>query len=43
MSSEATVAKAGYLSILRREWLLGVAFATMALFLLFGKAWLADL
>jgi Ca2+:H+ antiporter len=28
---------------LRREWLLGVAFATTALFLLFGKGWLADL
>src|SRR3984957_20601814 len=43
MSSEATLVKAGYLSTLRREWLLGVAFATTALFLLFGKAWLADL
>jgi Ca2+:H+ antiporter len=28
---------------LRREWLLGVAIATTALFLLFGKGWLADL
>ena len=28
---------------MRREWLLGVAFATTALFLLFGKGWLADL
>src|SRR3984885_7098025 len=43
MSSEATVVKAGYLSTLRREWLLGAAFATTALFLLFGKGWLADL
>ena len=43
MSSEATLVKAGYLSTLRREWLLGVAFATTALFLLFGKSWLADL
>jgi Ca2+:H+ antiporter len=43
MSSEATFAKAGSLSILRREWLLGAAFATTALFLLFGKGWLADL
>ncbi len=43
MSSEATLAKAGYLSTLRREWLLGAAFATTALFLLFGKGWLADL
>src|ERR1700744_3588791 len=43
MSSEATLAKAGYLSILRQEWLLGAAFATTALFLLFGKGWLADL
>ena len=31
------------LSRLRREWLLVVAFATTALFLLFGKGWLADL
>src|ERR1700677_2981666 len=28
---------------LRREWLLGVAGAASALFLLFGKGWLADL
>jgi Ca2+:H+ antiporter len=43
MSAEATLAKVGYLSTLRREWLLGAAFATTALFLLFGKSWLADL
>jgi Ca2+:H+ antiporter len=43
MSSEATLVKVGYLSTLRREWLLGAAFATTALFLLFGKGWLADL
>jgi Ca2+:H+ antiporter len=43
MSSEATLVKAGYFSTLRREWLLGAAFATTALFLLFGKGWLADL
>jgi Ca2+:H+ antiporter len=43
MSSEATLAKAGYFSTLQREWLLGAAFATTALFLLFGKGWLADL
>ena len=43
MSSEVTLGKAGYLSTLRREWLLGAAFATTALFLLFGKGWLADL
>ncbi len=43
MSSEATLVKAGYLSTLRREWLLGAGFATTALFLLFGKSWLADL
>jgi Ca2+:H+ antiporter len=43
MSSEATLVKAGYLSTLRQEWLLGAAFATTALFLLFGKSWLADL
>src|ERR1700735_3628930 len=43
MSAEATLVKAGYLSILRQEGLLGAAFATTALFLLFGKGWLADL
>jgi Ca2+:H+ antiporter len=43
MSSEATLVKAGYLSTLRREWLLLAAFGTTALFLLFGKSWLADL
>src|ERR1700735_5857585 len=43
MSAEAALLKTGPLAGLRREWLLGVAFATMALFLLFGKAWLADL
>ena len=43
MSSEATLVKAGYFSTLRREWLLGAAFATTALFMLFGKGWLADL
>jgi Ca2+:H+ antiporter len=43
MSSDVTLVKAGYLSTLRREWLLGVAFATTVLFLLFGKGWLADL
>jgi Ca2+:H+ antiporter len=43
MGSEAVLAKPGYLSVLRREWLLGAAFATTALFLLFGKGWLADL
>jgi Ca2+:H+ antiporter len=43
MSSEATLAKAGYFATLQREWLLGAAFATTALFLLFGKGWLADL
>jgi Ca2+:H+ antiporter len=43
MGSETTLAKAGYLLTLRREWLLGAAFATTALFLVFGKAWLADL
>jgi Ca2+:H+ antiporter len=43
MGSEATLEKTGYFSILRQEWLLGAAFATTALFLLFGKGWLADL
>src|SRR6202789_89851 len=43
MSAEAALLKTGPLAGLRREWLLGVAFATMALFLLFGKGWLADL
>src|SRR6201996_9001993 len=31
------------LSGLRREWLLLVAYVTTALFLVFGKSWLADL
>jgi Ca2+:H+ antiporter len=43
MSAEAVLTKAGYLSGLRREWVLGVAFATTALFLVFGKGWLSDL
>src|ERR1700678_2118377 len=43
MSSEVTLVKAGSFATLRREWLLGAAFATAALFLLFGKGWLADL
>jgi Ca2+:H+ antiporter len=37
MSSRTTLVS------LRREWVLGVAFATTAAFLLFGKGWLADL
>ena len=43
MSAKTMPAKTVTLSGLRREWLLGVAFATTALFLLFGKGWLADL
>src|SRR5580658_7492133 len=43
MSAEAALAKTSYVSSLRREWLLAVAFATTALFLVFGKGWLADL
>jgi Ca2+:H+ antiporter len=43
MSSEAVAAKSSYFTDLRREWLLAAAFATTALFLLFGKGWLADL
>jgi Ca2+:H+ antiporter len=35
--------KPSVFSSLRQEWLLAVAFATTALFLLFGKGWLADL
>jgi Ca2+:H+ antiporter len=35
--------KPSILSSLRQEWLLAVAFGTTALFLLFGKGWLADL
>jgi Ca2+:H+ antiporter len=42
MSTEAMHGKAS-LSGLRQEWLLGLAAATTALFLLFGKGWLADL
>ena len=43
MSSHEIPGKPGYVSSLRGEWLLAVAFATAALFLLFGKGWLADL
>jgi Ca2+:H+ antiporter len=43
MSSEAPPAKAGYLAMMQQEWVLGAAIATTALFLLFGKGWLADL
>jgi Ca2+:H+ antiporter len=43
MSSEPAAIRSGSLTDLRREWLLVVAFATSALFLLFGKGWLADL
>ncbi len=43
MSSDEAIAKTSYLSGLQREWLLGVAFATTALFLVYGKAWLSDL
>src|ERR1700689_2173300 len=43
MSSHEMPGTPGYVSSLRREWLLAVAFATAALFLLFGKGWLADL
>jgi Ca2+:H+ antiporter len=43
MSSDATPGKANYLVALREEWILGAAFATTALFLLFGKGWLSDL
>ena len=35
--------KPSILSSLQQEWLLAAAFATTALFLLFGKGWLADL
>src|ERR1700689_1408992 len=43
MSSHEMPGTPGYVSSLRREWLLAVAFATAALFLLFGKGWLANL
>ncbi len=43
MSSETKLGTPSYVASLRREWLLGVAFATTALFLLFGKGWLSDL
>src|SRR5271168_1889694 len=43
MSTQAMAGKPSILSSLRQEWLLAVAFATTALFLLFGKGWLADL
>src|SRR5580692_8251159 len=43
MSTQAMPGKPSVFSSLRQEWLLAVAFATTALFLLFGKGWLADL
>jgi Ca2+:H+ antiporter len=43
MSSDAVGIKSSNFSALQREWLLGAAFATTALFLLFGKRWLGDL
>ena len=43
MSSDTVAIKAFSPSDLRKEWLLGAAYATTALFLLFGKSWLADL
>jgi Ca2+:H+ antiporter len=43
MSSETTAAKPTYFTSLKQEWLLGAAFLTTALFLQFGKSWLADL
>jgi Ca2+:H+ antiporter len=43
MSSEAIPARPSYLVSLKQEWLLAAAFVTTALFLQFGKSWLADL
>jgi Ca2+:H+ antiporter len=43
MSPEATLLSPKLTSRLREEWLLGMAFATAALFFFFGKGWLADL
>src|ERR1700761_1952217 len=43
MSANAVTAKPGYLAVAKQEWVLGAAIATMALFLVFGKSWLADL
>lgn len=43
MGSEAAVVTPSVFSSLKREWLLAVAFATTALFLLYGKVWLVDL
>ena len=43
MSSGVAVSSPKFTVALRQEWLLGVAYATTAVFLLFGKPWLADL
>jgi Ca2+:H+ antiporter len=43
MSTDVVANKSFSFSDLRREWLLALAFATTALFLQFGKNWLADL
>ncbi|HTZ56442.1 MAG TPA: hypothetical protein VMB49_00020 [Acidobacteriaceae bacterium] len=43
MNTGTTTVKTSLLSSLRREWLLGAAIATTALFLMFGKQWLSDL
>jgi Ca2+:H+ antiporter len=43
MSSEAVAGKSSIVASLQQEWLLGAAFATTALFLLYGEKWLADL
>jgi Ca2+:H+ antiporter len=43
MGAAATHTPTTLVSRMRQEWLLGVAFATAGLFLLFGKSWLADL
>src|SRR5271155_2410367 len=43
MSSDGVATRPRYLAVLQQEWVLGAAYATTGLFLLFGKSWLADL
>jgi Ca2+:H+ antiporter len=43
MSLETLASKPNYFASLKQEWLLGAAFLTTAVFLQFGKGWLADL
>src|SRR5271155_5446543 len=43
MSSDGVATRPRHLAVLQQEWVLGAAYATTGLYLLFGKSWLADL